>query len=123
MPRLTFSPSFNISPWIFLDPQCGFCRARRRTNSWISSVIGGLPGRRFGRKVQCRRTSSRCQRSSVSGYTIKRAVARRRLKRRKPASTSQPLKTVVSRLPAQVSMQDQQLLAEEQNLAITANLK
>ncbi len=64
----TRTPRLRNSPWIRTQPQRGFSRASRNTNSRRSLSSGGRPaGRRA--YVQFRRTNSRCQRSSVCGET------------------------------------------------------
>src|SRR5664279_2626141 len=69
-------PRPRSSPWMRRWPQVGFSRASRSTKARITAGVGGRPpveARRRG-YVQRRVTSSRCQRSSVAGATI-RAVS------------------------------------------------
>ena len=65
------------SPWIRRYPQLGFWLARRMTRRRSSGSIGGRPVFGVGGWVQCRATSRRCHRSTVSGRTIRNVVARR----------------------------------------------
>ena len=61
-------PSFSNSPWIRGAPQRQFSAAIRRIRSRQGESMRGLPGRRERRR-QHRRTPSRCQRSTVAGWT------------------------------------------------------
>ena len=54
--------------------QAGFSRASRMTKRRSSGSIGGRPGMAVGGWVQCRATIRRCQRSTVSGRTVRNAV-------------------------------------------------
>ena len=63
-PRPTSSPC--MRRW----PHVGFSFARRTINCRSSAVVGGLPGRLRGGRVQCLAMRFRCQRSNVSGVTI-----------------------------------------------------
>jgi hypothetical protein len=66
-------PSVRRSPRRRWEPQRGFSRASRRISSRASGARGGRPGpRRLPKAAHSRRTSARCQRSSVSGRTGKR---------------------------------------------------
>jgi len=64
------NPIFRSSPWIFGAPQRGFSNARRRISARVSALTFGLPpdGRDF--HFQNRRKPARCQRTTVSGFTI-----------------------------------------------------
>ena len=62
-------PSLRSSPRIRWYPQRGFSRPSRTTRSLTLGSIGGRPSCPFFRKVHFFRTSSRCQRSKVSGRT------------------------------------------------------
>ncbi len=66
----TRRPSFSNSPAIRGWPQPGFSRAKHRTRWRIRLSTAGRPGLRRG-CVHLRVTSSRCQRRSVCGVTIK----------------------------------------------------
>jgi hypothetical protein len=61
-------PSFSNSPRIRGAPQRQFSAAKRRIRSRDGESIHGLPGRRERRR-QHRRNPSRCQRSTVAGWT------------------------------------------------------
>jgi len=61
-------PSFSNSPWIRGAPQRQFSAVKRRIRSRHGESIHGLPGRRERRR-QHRRNPSRCQRSTVAGWT------------------------------------------------------
>ena len=61
-------PSFSNSPWIRGAPQRQFSAAMRRIRSRYGESIHGLPGRRERRR-QHRCNPSRCQRSTVAGWT------------------------------------------------------
>lgn len=63
--------SLASSPRIRWYPHLGFSRARRRVSSAVSRCRPGRPAFALFRKVHFRRTSSRCQRSNVSGLTMK----------------------------------------------------
>ena len=70
-------PSLASSPWMRRCPHVGFSVASR-TISWRSSTgVGGLPFGRTGGWVQCRAMRLRCQRSRVSGVTIRPCRSRR----------------------------------------------
>ena len=61
-------PSFSNSPWIRGAPQRQFSAAKRRIRPRRGESIHGLPGCRERRR-QHRRNPSRCQRSTVAGWT------------------------------------------------------
>jgi hypothetical protein len=69
-------PSFSNSPWIRGAPQRQFSAARRRIRSRHVDSIRGRPGRRE-RWRQHRRNPSRCQRSTVAGWTSTSACRHR----------------------------------------------
>jgi hypothetical protein len=63
-------PNLRSSPWILSYPQLSFSFAICTISASTSAVILGLPGFPFRLYVHLRRTSSRCQRSTVSGLKI-----------------------------------------------------
>jgi hypothetical protein len=62
-------PSFSNSPWIRGAPQRWFSADKRRIRARSCESIPGLPGRRRERRLQNPRNPSRCQRTTVSGWT------------------------------------------------------
>src|SRR6266536_3293230 len=113
------TPSPTNSPWIRRYPQPGFSRASRRTSSRTSPGVPGRPGRRCG-YVQRRATSSRCQRSSVTGETKNDGHARRgsATKRRQQSPISR-LKLRTPDLP----LQHEQLVAQHEDLDLLLTLR
>ena len=71
----TAIPSFSNSPWIRGAPYRQFSAAMRRIRSRHDESIHGLPGRRERRR-QHRHNPSRCQRSTVAGWTSTSASLR-----------------------------------------------
>jgi hypothetical protein len=71
-------PSFSSSPWIRGAPQRQCSAAARRIRSRHGESIHGRPGRRERRR-QHRRSPSRCQRSTVAGWTSTNASLHRRV--------------------------------------------
>ncbi len=65
-------PSFCSSPWILGGPQSEFSAARRRMRVRNSGLTFGRPPCGRDRQLQCRRKPSRCQPTTVSGFTITR---------------------------------------------------
>ena len=62
---------FEQFPWIFRYLQSPFSRANRTTRCSVSRWVRGRPPVFVGCRVHLRRTSSRCQRNTVSGWTIR----------------------------------------------------
>ena len=75
-------PSFINSPWIRGAPQRRFSKANGRIRARHCESMHGLPGRRERRR-QHRRNPSRCQRSTVAGWTSNSASLHRGHNRRK----------------------------------------
>ena len=65
----TQTPSLASSPRILMHPHLGLSLPIRNMRSLTSWLIGGLPAVDARRNVHFLRTSSRCQRSSVFGWT------------------------------------------------------
>lgn len=65
------NPNLSSSPSILPYPQRGFSFARRRIRLSSSWLISGLPLLFLRSYVHFRRTSSRCQRRTVSGWKIR----------------------------------------------------
>src|SRR5258708_3728329 len=68
-------PSIRSSPWMRGAPQVGFSTTIRKINSRTSFGVGFLPTRVLTLEVsfQYTRKPARCQRSTVSGVTTRRA--------------------------------------------------
>jgi hypothetical protein len=68
----TFTPSTSSSPCTRRYPHPGFSRTSRNTRTRIERTVRGRPGcRGRDRRARRRATTSRCQRSTVSGRTTK----------------------------------------------------
>jgi hypothetical protein len=62
------------SPWMRRYSQGGFSRTRRRTRTRMERTVGGRPGRVGFDMFACRCFMRlRCQRRTVSGWTIRRS--------------------------------------------------
>jgi len=72
-------PSRRSSPWMRRYPQAGFSPANRMIKARTSGSTGGRPRGMLGDCVQCRTIRRQCQRSTVSGLTIRNALLRRDL--------------------------------------------
>ena len=73
----TSNPSFRSSPWMRGAPQPEFSSAIRRISFRSSSFTFGRPPRRRDRHRQYRRKPLRCHATTVSGFTITKAVDQR----------------------------------------------
>jgi hypothetical protein len=80
-------PSFDNSPWIRGAPQRQFSAAIRRIRSRQGESMRGLPGRRERRR-QHRRRPSRCQCSTVAGWSSTSASRHRGHNHRKNSQNS-----------------------------------
>ena len=89
-------PSLASSPCTRRCPHVGLSRAISSTSRRIAGPVRGRPGVRR-RYVQCRFTSSACQRSSVRGVTIRASCARRRDQRVLPGSVANLMNPKVRR--------------------------
>jgi hypothetical protein len=75
-----FTPRPASSPWILRYPHSGFSLASRRTRALTFRRVAGRPVLpRMDLAAQRRRTTSRCQRTIVSGVTSSRSPWRRAL--------------------------------------------
>ena len=67
-------PSLSTSPWILGAPQSGLARLISRINFLVSADSFGRPPSDFDFHRQYRRKPLRCQRTTVSGLTIAKAL-------------------------------------------------
>jgi hypothetical protein len=87
----TLMPSLSSSPWIRGAPQSGFAMLMSRINSLTSTGTFGRPpcGRDLHR--QYKRKPARCQRITVSGLTIARALSTSGAKPYSPTNTKRSI--------------------------------
>jgi hypothetical protein len=107
------NPSFNSSPWMRGAPQVGFSLAMVWIAIRTSRAVNGLPTSLLrDRKRQYKRKPFRCQRTTVSGFTIRSDLdqfghSRRRVntrsKRRKRARWVRRFKTINCYLKVTIS--------------------
>src|SRR5258705_8471875 len=74
---LTENPSFSNSPWILGAPQFGFARAISAMKRRRSASFRGRPNGTRAFHFQKRRKPCRCQRTTVSGLTMRRTRRQR----------------------------------------------
>ena len=81
-------PSLSSSPWILGAPQSGLARLISRINCLMSAGIFGRPPCDFDFHRQYDRKPARCQRITVSGLTIAKALSTPGAKPYSPENTS-----------------------------------
>ena len=94
----TSMPSLRSSPWILGAPQSGLAMLMSRINCLTSGATFGRPprGRDFHR--QYKRKPARCQRITVSGLTIAKALSTSGAKPYSPTNTVRSILPRIGRL-------------------------
>jgi hypothetical protein len=97
LPDLDSMPSLSSSPWILGAPQSGLAMLTSRINCLTSIGTFGRPprGRDFHR--QYKRKPARCQRMTVSGLTIAKALSTPGAKPYSPTSTNRSILPSIGR--------------------------
>jgi hypothetical protein len=115
----TLIPRTRSSPWMRRQPQEGFSRARRSTSWRMERTVRGRPGL-FGRDRAAWRRAirSRCQRSTVPGWTSRRNRPSTSVgsQRSKAARNVLSLGRNRGRVLAKLPLQDHDLVAQGQDL-------
>ena len=91
-------PSLSTSPWILGAPQSGLARLMSRINFLVSADSFGRPPSDFDFHRQYERKPARCQRITVSGLMIAKALNTFGAKRYSPANISRSMRQKVGRL-------------------------
>src|SRR3974390_2319472 len=91
-------PSLSSSPWILGAPQSGLARLMSRISALMSTGSFGRPPGDFDLHRQYQRNPARCQRITVSGLTIAKALSALGAKPYSPANISRSMLPKVGRL-------------------------
>jgi hypothetical protein len=91
-------PSLSSSPWILGAPQSGLARLMSRINFLRSADSFGRPPGDLDFHRQYKRKPARCQRMTVSGLTIAKALSTFGVKLYSPANITRSMLLKVGRL-------------------------